>query len=330
MSFNPKPNFNLSDFTTFGIGGLARWVAEIQLVADLVGAWNWARDRRIRVLFVGEGSNILFSDEGFDGLVLINQIRGIQRAEAPPRVGDSSTPVCSESEEVRAYLRVGGGVNLMSLIRWCNNQSLAGLEKMYGIPGTVAGAVVGNAGAYGQEIREVVAEVTVWDGKAIRVLTHRQLDLRYRHSILKENRHWFLVECLLRMRQSGENLQQVSDAIQEIRMVKYPCGIKCPGSFFKNVEVVTLLPDILDRIPPEFVMHGKIPAGRLLEAVGACGARCGQAMIASYHGNLFVNMGGACSRDVLKLATEFGNRVYKTFGIRLEPEVFIVDGQSFE
>ena len=323
----PAENFDLSSFATFGIGGLARWSVEAESVAELDQAVRWARENKTRFLFVGEGSNILFSDEGFDGLLIINRMAGVQVVESAA-LPEISLPDAQPGPRAHALVRAGGGMNLMDLIRWANRNGLAGLEKMYGIPGSVAGAVVGNAGAYGQEIRDSLIEATIWNtGQTVR-MSGADLGFSYRHSVLKDRRDWFLVDCTLKLRRSTEDLQRISDEILATRTKKYPPGLKCPGSFFKNVEASKLPPEILGRIPPDFIMHGKIPAGKLLEDVGACGARRGDILVATYHGNLFMNLGSGSSADVLSLAGEYADRVREKFGIHLEPEVLIVDGDS--
>ena len=101
-------------------------------------------------------------------------------------------------------------------------------------------------------------------------------------------------------------------------------GLKCPGSFFKNVIAAELEPEILSRIPADFIFYGKIPAGKLLDEVGARGRRIGGALIAPHHANLFVNEEGAASRDMLALARKYSNRVRERYDIELEPEILIV------
>lgn len=330
MGINPTENFDLSGFASFGIGGPARWALEVASPKDLLQARRWVGERGLRTLVLGEASNVLFSDEGFDGAIVLNRIRGIRQVEwdgAAEKHG--AVPLDDEGQAgAPVWIRVGGGVNLMDLIRWCNRQAFAGIERMFGIPGTLAGAIAGNAGAYGQEIRDVLVEATVSTPSGVKVVTGQELALRYRDSILKRRRDWFLLDCLLRLKHHDQDLEAVSAEILALRQEKYPPGLRCPGSFFKNIEVAGL-PDLARaRIPPEFESHGKIAAGKLLQSVGACGARCGQAMIASYHGNLFINLGGASCSDVLRLAGEFAERVFKTFAIRLEPEVLIVNNEN--
>ncbi len=300
----------LAPLTTMRVGGRSRWFFEIRNARSLARAYDWAKDQRLPIFFLGEGSNVLFSDQEFPGMVLQNRTSGRER---------------SGSE-----ILVAGGENLGDLIRWTNQQQLSGMERMYGIPGTVAGALVGNAGAYGQEICESVTETTVWspDG-AIRKLSRSDLELGYRHSIFKERKDWFVLNCTLSLKPSRNKLQEISDSILETRLAKYPVGLKCPGSFFKNVLATELSDQVRRGIPDDFIQFGKIPAGKLLEVVGAKGACSGNASFAKHHANLLVNEGNASSKDIRALANKYADRVRKRFHLSLEPEIFIVDDQEW-
>jgi UDP-N-acetylmuramate dehydrogenase len=298
------PNVSLAELTTFRVGGLARWFVRVSGVEQVSAAVSWARERRLPSLFLGEGSNVLFSDDGFPGLVIKNRFLGVKIS----------------GEEVE----VAGGESLPGLIRRMNRLGLAGLERMYGIPGSVAGAIVGNAGAYGQEIKDVVAEVAALCPEGVRTFSADEARFGYRRSVFKERRECFVLSCRLRLRRTNADLQRESDEILAQRQTKYPAGLRCPGSFFKNVIAATLPPEALAGVPAEFIHYGKIPAGRLLEAVGARGAARGDAMIADYHGNLLINRRLASSRDILALANEYAERVWKAFRIRLEPEILVV------
>ena len=295
----------LAPLTTLAIGGRSRWLLEMSDPDQLDSAWRWARSRGLPVLFLGAGSNVLFADAGYEGLVIRNRLRGRERA------GNE--------------IRVSGGEDLGETIRWVNGLGLSGLERLYGIPGTLAGAVVGNAGAYGQEIGDRIRDVSFWTPEeGVRTLPASELDFCYRHSLFKERRDWFLLSCTLVLEPASEPLQPVSDEILATRLAKYPVGLRCPGSFFKNVIAAELEPEILSRIPTDFIYYGKIPAGKLLDEVGARGRRIGGALIAPHHANLFVNEEGAASRDMLALARKYSNRVRERFDIGLEPEIRIV------
>ena len=299
-----QENLPLRDFSTLQIGGPCSYFTSISTLEDWIAAIRWSRKRNIRLLIIGEGSNLLFPDSGFPGLVARNEIGGLTR----------------EGVEIE----VGGGKNLGEVIRFLNQQGLEGMERMYGIPGTVAGAVVGNAGAYGQEISDHITEVDVWAGDVLRTFTRNELGFAYRSSRFKTEPDWFASRLRFKFQKSGSDLQAMSDVILARRSEKYPPGLKCPGSFFKNVLVEQLTPEQLRNIPKGFIQFGKIPAGRLLEFVGAKGASRGMACFADYHANLVLNRGGATASDILNLADEYSGRVRERFGIQLEPEIQII------
>ncbi|RPJ84814.1 MAG: UDP-N-acetylmuramate dehydrogenase, partial [Acidobacteria bacterium] len=258
---NLIPRVSLAELTTIRIGGTADWFTRVYEVEQLTRAVAWATERHLPFLFLGEGSNVLFPDSGFRGLVIKNRSVGFE-------------PYADE-------VQVAGGENLGEVIQRLNRLHLAGLECMYGIPGTIAGAIVGNAGAYGQEIRDCIVEVSSWSPEGgVQAFDRDAMQFSYRHSLLKDRRDLFVLSCRLRLRPSQENLAAKSDEILRKRLAKYPIGLRCPGSFFKNILVSRLPPEVLAGIPTDFIQYGKIPAGRLLEEVGAKGASRGDALIA--------------------------------------------------
>ena len=299
----------LAKLSTLNVGGIASWFAQVHDLEQLKEARSWADKQGLPILYLGEGSNVLFSDEGFPGLVLQNRITGMEHY----------------GEEVE----IGGGENLGEAIRRLNQLSLSGMERLYGIPGTVAGALVGNAGAYGQQIGDLVVEISIWSKSQEQVLRALDLEFRYRSSLFQRRRDWFILSCRLRLKKSTEPLQEISEEILSRRLLKYPTGLKCAGSFFKNISLDEISKTALEKIPEDFIMFGKIPAGSLLEAVGANGVRRGDAQFADYHGNLILNQGRATSQDILKLANEYAGRVWERFRIRLEPEILIADHEDW-
>lgn len=303
-----RQDVSLADLSTLKVGGTASWFTQVHDLEQLQQTRLWAAEQGLPIFYLGEGSNVLFSDEGFPGLIVQNCITGIEQY----------------GEEVE----IGGGQNLLEAIRRLNRLKLSGIERLYGIPGTLAGALVGNAGAYGQQIGDSVVGVSICSDHQIQIPA-LDLDFRYRCSLFQRQPDWFILSCRLRLQKSSEPLQDISDEILTKRLVKYPQGLKCPGSFFKNVQVNEISETTLEKIPEDFIMFGKIPAGKLLEAVGANGVRRGDAQFAEYHGNLIVNLGGATSQDILTLADEYSGRVWERFQIRLEPEIFIVDNGNW-
>ena len=300
----PLENVSLSRYTTLGIGGAAPLFYEARNDAQLKKAIVEAREEGIPFLVMGSGSNLLVSDRGFQGLVIRDSVEGIK--------------------VFRETLRVKGGTLLQELVDFANRAGRRALEKMAGIPGTVAGAICGNAGAFGQVISDRLVRVTVFDGRHTLHLLKSECGFTYRGSVFKKE-SLVILEAKFRLeKEDPESLSQTSQEILKLRGGKYQEGLKSPGSFFKNFLVENLSKEALLKIPPEKIAYGKVPAGYLLEAVGAKGKSLGGVQIASYHGNLFLNKAGGTAQEFLALAREYQIKVREKFGVVLEPEVTLV------
>ncbi len=295
-----------SELTTLSIGGLISEFKEVKNQEELIDSIKYAQQKDLPFLVIGSGSNLLVSDEGFDGLVIKNSLIRI-------------------THEGRT-LKVKSGTILQDLVDFANEKGLSGLQKLTGIPGTAGGAVHGNADAYGQTISDHILSIVILSGaKDLKTLTKQECQFRYRESIFKQTSD-IILEVVFEL-ESGdsENLKKESREILEKRLVKYPKEIKCPGSIFMNIVADSLPKDVLKKIPQNMIMYGKIPAGALLEEVGAKGDKLGQIEITSYHANLFVNKGGGKAEDFYNLAKKYFEKVKQKFGIKLEPEVQLVN-----
>ena len=293
----------LRHHTTLRIGGPADFYLEARSNGQLVEALKAAHELELPHFLLGGGSNALVSDEGFRGLVVRNAIEGI------------------EFDGTAA--QVGCGVDFLELIYACRDRELSGLEFAAGIPGSVGGALYGNAGCYGQDIGSFTVECTITSLDGAQVLTKPAswFEFAYRDSRLKRD-PWVLLSCLLQFKR-GERaaIQTVIDEKLEIRRVKHPQWRVEPtaGSYFKN-------------LPPGFQVPGlphspgtqRIPAGALLDACGVRGLRVGDAIVFPKHANIIVNAGRATARDVLELAEIMKSRVREKFGIELEEEVMFL------
>lgn len=295
-----KRGEELSKLTTLGIGGPAGYLAQVRTRAELSQAITWAKSKKIEWLVIGEGSNLLVSDNGYTGLVIVNKIDFI------------------EMQEQR--LKVGSGVNLNQLIDYADSAGLAGMECLAGIPGSVGGAVYGNAGAYGQAVSDYLVKVVTLS----KAWTKSECKFEYRGSVFKKNKE-VIVEIEFELPQNkAVALTTKSAEIRKLREQKYPPGLKCPGSFFKNLFFDQLPKKTKEQIPPDKVREGKVSARYLLERVGAKGMKQGEARVANYHGNLIFNSGGARAEDVWRLAQKLQDLVKGKFGVNLEPEVQLV------
>lgn len=296
----------MSKLTTLKIGGPADYFVEVKTPSQLVDALRFAGNKKINYLVIGGGSNLLVSDYGFNGLVIKINISGIKQA-------DSNT------------LGVKAGTKLQSLVDSTIKKGFCGINKMTGIPGTVGGAVYGNAGAYGQSISDYLEKVSCFDGKNLTIFKKQQCGFSYRESVFKKNRLIILQVIFKFPKGNKKTLLTESKKVAALRLKKYHTNLKCPGSFFKNIVSVDLSKNLLRKIPQENIIFGKIPAGVLLEKVGAKGDRLGNIEIASYHANLFINKGGGKASDFYNLAKKYYRKVKKKFGIELEPEVQLIN-----
>ena len=292
--------------TTFRIGGPAEYFVAPASPDDLVKALRTAHTLGIEVHLVGGGSNLLVSDAGLPGLTVINRIASIEF-------------------DGRAA-QVGGGADFLGFIETCRDRSLAGLAYASGIPGSVGGAVYGNAGCYGQDIgtRMLEASIATLDGERVATRPREWFEFGYRDSRLKREAH-ALLSCVIEL-EAGDRaaIQKEMEEKLEIRRVKHPQWRAEPtaGSYFKN-------------LPPGFQVPGlphspgthRIPAGALLDACDCRGLRVGDAMVFEKHANILVNAGHATAKDVLTLAEIMKARVREQFGVELEEEVMFLGGR---
>ncbi len=304
---NFQDNYPLSKITTLQIGGPARLFTVSITWEELLEAVQYAVQNNIPFKVTGGGSNLLVSDEGVNKLVIKNETEGITK--------------------IVRFLKVKSGTILQHLVDFSIAHNLSGLQKLTGIPGTVGGAVFGNAGAYGQTISDYLREVVCFDPKLNRIISLQkdECGFDYRDSIFKRN-GYIILEIIYKLEVGKpKELRKEADEVLEKRLVKYPKGIKCPGSFFKNLVAERLSKEILVKIPKEKIVYGKVPAGSLLEEVGAKGDKLGQIEIAPYHANLFINKGGGTAKDFYILAQKYAQKVKDKFGITLEPEVQLIN-----
>jgi len=297
-----KKNVALAPLSTFRVGGRAEYFYEAHTVPQLLQAISSAKAQKLPFRIFAGGSNVVFPDGLVSGAVI--------------RFFGGRIEACGARD-----LCVDAGVPLVRVVARAVSLGFQGLETLAGIPGTIGGAVVGNAGAYGKSISGVVRRVEIFDGKRRLWLSDEACYFRYRDSVFKHRPLLVLrVRCRFRSGNAKE-LRRVTRDIIAKRGSKYPAGLRCPGSFFKNVLVVGLPRRVVRKLNQSKIIDGKIPAGYLLEEAGVKGERYRRLSVADYHGNLIVNRGGATSRDVRHFANRLRDKVYRRFGIRLEEEV---------
>ncbi|GIW45518.1 MAG: UDP-N-acetylenolpyruvoylglucosamine reductase [Candidatus Binatia bacterium] len=289
-----KRNEPLARHTSFRIGGPADLWIEVESTSELCFVLQCARRHGTPWWLLGGGTNVLVSDSGVRGLVL--------------RLGRAFSFAEWRENEPLVHVRVGASLPLKKLVLETVERNLTGLEFAEGIPGTVGGGLLMNAGAFGGELAQVVSSVELVTPDAQKMVVPREaLRFDYRYFDLPRGTVVTAVEFTLR-RAAPEVVQERYRNAKTRRERNQPRGYPNAGSIFKN--------------PP-----GNF-AGRLIEAVGLKGYRLGQAMFSTKHANFIVNLGGARAKEVRALMAEAERRVAEQFGIRLEAEIRLVGDWS--
>ncbi len=274
----------LANHTTYRVGGPAEVLVRPRSAREAGRAYALARREGIPVTIIGAGSNVIAPDEGVAGLVLL--MRGI-------------SPTLAFGRDGRA--KADAGLLLHDLVSAAARRGLAGLEPLAGIPGTVGGAIVMNAGTRDSDVSEHLAAVRAMTPSGrTRVFTREELAFGYRRSLFL-GADWLVLEAefMLPSGDSGILLRTIEEFLAE-RKRKYPLDLPSAGSVFKRP-----LGDY---------------AGRLIEAAGCKGMRVGDAMVSSEHANFIVNVGAARAGDILELISRVRKRVFEATGTYLELE----------
>ena len=292
----------LSRYTRFGIGGPADLYAETADAQAFIAALTAARAAGLAISVIGDGTNLIVSDQGFRGLVLRYRARNLQAA------GNC--------------VMADAGAVLQDLVDFAIARGLKGLETLAGIPGSVGAAVYGNAGAYGHSISERAIRVRFYDGAEIRLLSNEQCRFQYRESIFKQHKEWVIFSTELALDPADAVvLRKTADDIMTIRNKKFPPTMRCAGSIFKNLLYKDLPPGAAAAVPAAVVREGKVPSAYFLEQVGAKGMERGGIRVADYHANLIYNAGGGTAAELCVIIQDLKHRVRDRFGIGLEEEV---------
>lgn len=308
-----QKNISVKPYTRFKIGGEAAYFTQVKNWRELVAAVRIAEKKKLPYYILAGGSNLAFAD-GLLDIVLI-RVREATRLTGL---------VAYRGQTVRA----DASVQLWALVQNLIKKGYAGLERLSGIPGTLGGSVVGNAGAYGIEIREYLTRVKIYDGKRARWISNPDCNFRYRHSVFKE-KHWLVLEVEFKFPKGDPKvLRQISDETL-VKRAKFKWDMKTPGSYFKNIPMANLPQDILDTLDQSKFIGGKVPVGYLLEAVGSKGYRVGGIYVSDFHANVLINDGEGKYQELVALITELKRRVKEHFNIDIEEEVRRVDQTTF-
>ncbi len=303
-------NIPLAPLTTFKIGGPAKYFVEIETKEELAAAFDWARENKEPVFILAGGSNVLINDKGADGLVL--------------RICNSGIKVTGQR------LDCGAGANLMAAARTAISENLTGLEWAIGIPGTVGGAVRGNAGAHGKSMSGAVETVTVFDTKKKKFFIFSNKDCRfdYKESVFKGDnggQSRLIWQVIIKLEKGDAvSIKELSDKYLKYRRQTQP-KLPSAGCVFKNLAIADLrgcnenLAN--EALAAGAVKDGKVGAGWLIDKLELKGKAIGGAKISLEHANFIVNTGKAAAEDVAMLISFIKQQVRDKYNIQLREEV---------
>lgn len=321
-NINIQENIILAPYTSFKIGGPARFFCEVKNIDELEEAVEYARENNLAAFVMGGGSNILVSDEGFGGLVI--KISSQSNGNIPP--------LKMRMENSNYFLECWAGESLASLVKLTADSSLSGLEWAAGIPGSVGGAVRGNAGAFGGTMADIIESVKALEIPDIHYQISNKLQVAnykkekcnfgYRDSVFKQNENLVVVSVVLKLVKGDkkEIESKIKDTIAK-RANRYP-NFPSAGSFFQNpvVKDAELIAKF-EKDRHEKCRNNKIPAGWLITECDLKGKKVGDVQVSDEHGNFIINLGNGKASDVIMLASIIKQKIRTELNVQLVEEI---------
>jgi UDP-N-acetylmuramate dehydrogenase len=326
---------NLQDWTTSRIGPIINYFILPTSVSEVRDAVSFVRSKNLHCFFLGGGSNTIFYEN----------------------IDPESAVICFKSlvgiERNNTELTIQAGTDLQEVVDYAQAQGLAGIVGLNRIPGTIGGAAVGNAGAYGTEMSQLVTKVTCLDIVTDTIVTYdnHECEYAYRESIFKHSQNLIVLSVTIKLQPTTNYspiLQYLRGVVAFLFPIKhttyqslearyleianfrdkiYPKGFRSPGSTFKNLIASQLSPEQVDSLPPEsiIVKHDRVPVAKLLEAVGSKGLLIGGVRMRPSHANIMEVVTDTPYHNAFTLVDSLRNKVWDKFGIRIEPEIRLID-----
>lgn len=286
-----KTNEPMKNHTSFKIGGPAEIYIKITSIEELQKVLEFAKKENIKITILGNGSNVLVSDKGIKGIVIKTNLKDINIEN-------------KDSENVE--VTVNDAVPIGFLAQKFLKEEITGFEELSGIPGTIGGAILMNAGAHGKEIKDIVTEVTAMDYNGrIFNFTNEEAEFTYRHSKFSNGEYIILQAKMLLQKGSKEEIKAKMDEYAQYRKEKQPIEYPSAGSTFKRgTDFIT---------------------AKLIDEAGLKGYSIGGAKVSEKHAGFIINTGDATAKDVLDLARYVTDKVYEKFGKKIEFEIKILE-----
>lgn len=285
-----KQNEPMKNHTSFKIGGPAEFYIKITSIKELQKILEFAKKEKIKITILGNGSNVLVSDSGIKGIVIRTNLKEIK---------------IEQKEQNKIEITVDDATPIGFLAQKLLKEEITGFEEISGIPGTIGGAILMNAGAHGKEMKDIVTEITAIDynGK-IHKFTNEQAKFTYRNSIFSSGKYIILQAKIILEKGNAKEIKAKMDEYAQFRKEKQPIEYPSAGSTFKRgTDFIT---------------------AKLIDDAGLKGYTIGGAKVSEKHAGFIINTGNATAQDVLDLAKYVTNKVYEKFGKKIEFEIKIV------
>ncbi len=318
-------NQYLSDYTTIRLGSKVRWFLEVENTADFVEAIAFCATNKIPFFVLAGGSNTVFDDNTNVRQAVIHTINWNKS-----KIIDDFGAEGNSSQYI--YLECDPGVSLQSIVDFAMDNELVGVTGLNRIPGTLGGAVVGNAGAYGCEINQSVecvetiriSEINNSQKPKFYILKNQDCQFGYRDTLFKKDLDIMITKIVLKLKKTTNFAPEKEkyNTIAKARDAIYPVGLASPGSLFKNLLYSTLTTEAKELVPKEWVMYGdKLPVGKLLESLNIKGYRIGNITQRPTHANIMINLGGGKAVQAHQIVKDLQVKIWDKYKIKIEPEV---------
>lgn len=286
-----KTNEPMKNHTSFKIGGPAEIYIKITSIEELQKVLEFAKKENVKITILGNGSNVLVSDKGIKGIVIKTNLKDIN---------------IENKDSKNVEVTVSDAVPIGLLAQKFLKEEITGFEELSGIPGTIGGAILMNAGAHGKEIKDIVTEVTAMDYNGrIFNFTNEEAEFTYRHSKFSNGEYIILQAKMLLQKGSKEEIKAKMDEYAQYRKEKQPIEYPSAGSTFKRgTDFIT---------------------AKLIDEAGLKGYSIGGAKVSEKHAGFIINTGDATAKDVLDLARYVTDKVYEKFGKKIEFEIKILE-----
>lgn len=279
-------NVSLRDFNTYKIGGIARYIVKPNSFENLIKLIGYLDEENIKYIVLGKGSNVILPDEDFEGVIIlldylnkVNIIGNIVEAEV--------------------------GISLSAFIMSIINNELGGLENLCGIPGTLGGSIVGNAGCYGSQISDYLVDVTYLENGIVKTIAKEECKFSYRDSIFKRDKNKIILSCKFRLVKSNKDIMLESVKEHALkRKNRQPLEYPNAGSVFRNPV--------------------NLSSGKLIDEAGLKGYSVGDAEVSTKHAGFIINKGKAKAKDVLELVEHIKKQVKEKFNEEIELEILVI------